>query len=217
MPATALLMALSLMAADTPSPAAAKDAEPLPPGAPTADYPLAAWCYGALSEYLDIYERVKPDLVAIDKMFGSSVQNEAEPYADDMAAARKELTVIGGAVEAAEKASPRPIAPQGVAAIKQGQAIWRPAEEKTRRELARAWLSWGLPDRCDSTARSLGARSALLGKALNYNDSSGAEPAPAAPAPAEPAPSDAAAPETPPPVAADPNTPIPDAPTPPPN
>jgi hypothetical protein len=179
MPASALLVALSLMASD---PAPTRDAEPLPAGAPTRDYPLAAWCYGALSEYLDVYDRVKPDLRTIDKMFGSSVPNEKQPYASDMAAARVELKVIGGAVQAAEQASPAAIAPEGVAMINQGRGIWRPAEMKTRRELARAWLTWALPDRCAANARELTVRSSLLGKALKYNNPSATD-APAPPAP----------------------------------
>lgn len=145
--------------------------EPLPPGAPTQPYELSAWCFGALGEYLDIYDRVKPDLRSIDKMFGSSVKNEKEPYSSDIAAARVELKVLASAVESAEKASPSPIQERGAAAIKAGRAIWAPAEGKTSRELARAWLTWGLPDRCDSTARQLAASSAVLGAALKYNSS----------------------------------------------
>jgi hypothetical protein len=174
----ALVFALSLLATDAvPASAASADAEPLPAGAPTQEYPLTAWCYGALSEYLDVYERVKPDLVAIDKMWGSSVKNEASPYAADMAAAREELKVIAEAVEAAEKASPAPIGPEGVMYIQKGRSIWRPAESKTRRELARAWLTWALPDQCNATARELSSKSALLGGALKYN-SGAATPAP---------------------------------------
>jgi hypothetical protein len=200
MPATALLFALALQAADVPpAPAAPADAppaqagEPLPAAAPTEDYPLSAWCYGALSEYLEIYQRVKPDLRAIDKMFGSSEPGEKEPYHDDMVSARAELEVLAAAVSAAEKASDRPIADIGLASINKGRAIWRPAETKSSRELARAWLSWGLPDKCDSTARNLASRSALLGQALKYNAGQPAE-TPAAPPPEEPAPAPAAEP-----------------------
>ncbi len=189
----ALLMALAMVGSDAPPAPPPIGGEPLPPGVPLDDYPLTAWCYGAMSEYLDIYDRVKPDLRAIDKMFGSSEPNETEPYASDIAAARDELKLLAEAVEAAEKASPKAIAPEGVEAIKQGRSIWSPIEAKTRRELARAWLSWAMPDRCDSTARSLTAKSALLGQALKYNIEKSPEtpPKPAvAPAaqPAEPAP-----------------------------
>ena len=181
--------ALAQAAPEPPSsmPAPADPGEPLPPGAPTQPYQLSAWCYGALSEYLDIYDKVKPDLRAIDKMFGSSVKNEKEPYSSDIAAARDELTVLAGAVEAAEKASPSPIQEQGRDAVKTGRAIWAPAEGKSERELARAWLTWGMPDKCDSTARQLAASSAVLGQALKYN--SGQEtPAPATDAAPVPSP-----------------------------
>jgi hypothetical protein len=216
--APAIILALLLLAGDPPpapqasSPAPAQPGEPLPPGAPTDDYQLAAWCYGAMSEYLDVYEHVKPELKDIDRMFGTSVKNEAEPYFDDMQAARAELKVLAGAVEAAEKASAQPIAPTGVAAIKLGRSVWTPAEEKTRRELARAWLSWALPDACDTRARALAARSQVLGAALTYNNpDSAASPDPAQPPapapPPEPAPADpaGAAVDTAPPPSSPPN------------
>jgi hypothetical protein len=195
---TALALALSLMLADAPQaeapqagpPQASAGGEPLPPGAPTDSYQLSAWCYGALDEYLAVYEKVKPDLRDIDHMFGTSVV-ENDPYHSDMDAARVELKMIADSVTQAEKASPRPISDQGLAAIQQGRAIWSVAETKTSRELARAWLSWALPDRCDSNARELTQRSILFGKALNYNN------APTPPPQTDPAPS------TPPPTPAD--------------
>ena len=221
MTATALSLVLALLASEAPPPQAARG-EPLPAGAPTDEYELSAWCYGAMSEYLDVYDRVKPDLRAIDKTFGTSAPGEKEPYSADMAAARDELKVLAGAVEAAEKASPSPIAPQGAAAIKLGRSIWTPAEEKTRRELARAWLSWAMPDRCDSTARALTTKSALLGQALQYNNSSTPVATPPAapaqespnetPAPASVAASPAPPPTQPQPALPDPNGPLPDTP-----
>ena len=202
---TALALTLSLMLADAqaapapspdaPPPAAAAQGEPLPPGAPTDSYELSAWCYGALDEYLTIYERVKPDLRDIDHMFGTPVV-EDEPYQSDMAAARVELKMIGAAVTEAEKASPRPISEDGVAAIKLGRAIWSVAETKPRRDLARAWMLWALPDRCDSNAKELTQRSLLFGRALNYNATTAPAPTPATQPPADAA--------TPPPAAAEP-------------
>ena len=140
----------------------------MPAGAPTEPYAQTAWCYGALSEYLEIYEQVTPDLRDMDRMFGSSVKNEVHPYAKDIDAARDELKVLAGAVSAAEQASPTAIAPNGIAAIKLGRSVWAPVEIKTRRELARAWMTWALPDRCDATARDLTSRSALLGQAMKH-------------------------------------------------
>ena len=194
----ALVLALTLMTAGAPA-AAATDAEPLPAGAPSDPYELTAWCYGALGEYLTVYETVKPDLRDIDKMFGTPVL-EDEPYQADMAAARQELKMIGEAVTAAEKASPRPIAPIGVAAIKQGAGIWAVALTKPHRALARAWLTWALPDRCDTVARQLQARSALLGKALTYNNRPSQEPPRQPQSPIEAPPADVAAPAPPPPA-----------------
>ncbi len=153
--------------------------EPLPANAPKDPYFLAAWCYGALDQYLYIYEQIIPQLQAIDKEFGSSVKNEERPYASDMAAARKELKVLSGAVEAAEKASIRVIAPLGATEVREGRNIWSLAETGTRRQLADAWLSWALPDACDANARSLTSRSELLGAALKYNGPSATDVPPA--------------------------------------
>ncbi|HLZ82606.1 MAG TPA: hypothetical protein VKQ54_03495 [Caulobacteraceae bacterium] len=184
-----LLVVLALALGSAGLARAEKEGEPLPSSAPAQPYELAAWCYGAMSEYLDVYDRVKPDLRDIDKLFGSSVKNEKEPYASDIAAAHDELKVLADAVEGAEKASAQVIAPRGAQAVKMGRAIWSPAEGKTRRELARAWLSWALPDRCDSNAHELAAKSALLGKVLKYNTTSAvdaAAPAESAPATGQP-------------------------------
>ena len=198
MKATTLALTLALLSSSVSAqtPPARDPGEPLPPGAPTSDYELSAWCYGALDEYLVVYQKVKPDLRDIDRMWGSSVPNEKEPYASDMAAARRELKVLSGAVVAAEKASPAAIGPHGVDAVKKGRSIWSPAETKTNRELARAWLSWGLPDKCDSTARNLTANAAVLGAALKYNTLAPEAP-PATPAPGPTPPAGAAPPTAP--------------------
>ncbi len=168
--ASGLVFALALLASPT---ANTDQGEPLPAGAPTDPYQLTAWCYGAMGEWIQIYDRVKPDLRAIDKMFGSSVRDEQDPYASDMKAARDELKVLAQAVDDAEKASAQPISEQGVAAVKLGQAVWRPAEGESNRRLADAWLTWALPDKCDAVARDLSQRSKLLGKALTYNAATG--------------------------------------------
>lgn len=177
--ASALIMGLALAsgaaaqaqtgAGASPPPAADQpQGEPLPPGAPTDPYELTGWCYGALAEYLQIYDQVKPELVAIDKLFGSPVK-EAEPYQSDVKAYHDELKVFGETIVAAEKASPQVISNRGAAAIRSGQGIWQQAEQRNRRELAHAWLSWGMPDACDTNARKLLASASLLGKALKYN------------------------------------------------
>jgi hypothetical protein len=183
----ALILAATLMMGQPAMDA--NGGEPLPPGAPTDSYELAAWCYGALNEYLVIYERVIPDLKDMDRMFGTSVV-EDKPYRADMAAAHVELKVIADAVTDAEKASPEAIAPRGLSALHQGQSIWSVVEAKSERELARAWMLWALPARCDSNARELAQRSLLFGKALSYN-AGGPATAPKPPTPDEAAASDA--------------------------
>jgi hypothetical protein len=220
------LLALALLAAPAPAPSdavvttapppahapaakietvpAAAGPDDIPPGAPTDSYGLVAWCYGALGEYLTIYDDIKPDLKAIDKMFGTPVV-EAEPYQADMAAARLAEKRFAAAMEAAEKASPKPIAPYGAAAIAKGRSIWSVVQMKTRRNLVDAWLFWGVPDRCETTAKALKIRSSLLGQALAVS-----APPPPTPAPADPpAPQPAAPPADRAVPAADTNAPAP--------
>jgi hypothetical protein len=170
----------------------------IPPGAPSDDYGFLAWCYGALGEYLAIYDVVKPDLKDIDKMFGSSVQ-EDEPYAADVAAERKALRRFAGALDTAERASPAPIAAQGAADIQAGRSIWAAAKLQPHRKLADAWLFWGIPRRCETAAKALKARAPAPGRALASAGPSAIERAAAAPLEAVQA--AAAAPPAPPPPA----------------
>ena len=207
----AALLALSILASGAPADAPATTAPPaaasqnvanddwdeIPPTAPRDDYGLVAWCYGALDEYLSIYEVVKPDLKAIDKMFGSPV-HESEPYAGDVAGERQALKRFAAAIEAAERASPQPVAFRGAAAMDQGRSIWSAAKLQPRRKLADAWLFWGVPNRCETTAKSLKARATLLGQAMAVGAPGG--DAPAAPPPAP----DATKAEAPSPAAAGP-------------
>ncbi|HEX4196373.1 MAG TPA: hypothetical protein VHZ26_02935 [Caulobacteraceae bacterium] len=157
------LMALSILAAEpatappaNPDPAAAsQETEDIPPGAPTDDYGFVNWCYGATDEYLTIYTKVLPDLVEIDKTFGSPVK-EKVPYANDVAAQHLALKRFAAAIDAAEKATPDPInSTEGQAAIAKGRAIWSVAETLPTRKLADAWLFWGIPVRCERTAKAL--------------------------------------------------------------
>jgi hypothetical protein len=161
------LMALSILAAEpameapaNPDPAAAgRETEDIPPGAPTDDYGFVNWCYGATDEYLTIYAKVLPDLKDIDKQFGSPVK-EAVPYATDIVAQHKALKRFGDAIAAAEKATSDPInTSEGQGAVAKGRSIWSVAETLPNRKLADAWLFWGIPVRCERTAKSLHAHS----------------------------------------------------------
>jgi len=169
---------------DTGADAADDDGNDVPASAPKDDYRFVAWCYGALDEYLNIYQVVKPDLKAIDKLFGTPVV-EAEPYTADIAEDRKALKRYGAAIEAAERASLRPISDQGAQAIRDGRDMWAAAKQQPTRRLADAWLFWGIPPRCDRVADRLKARATLLGQALAV-DAPTVAPVDPAPAPAEP-------------------------------
>jgi hypothetical protein len=207
--AFAALLALTLFAqgpAEAPAPSGtiaiqAQDDDVIPPGAPTDDYGFVAWCYGALDESLTVYQTVLPDLKDIDKRFGSPVK-EAQPYGEDVVDEHKALKRFAAAMEAAERASPQPIADHGVSAINLGRSIWDPAKAQPRRQLAHAWLMWGLPNRCESTAKTLKTRATLLGQAMaigapKVDEPEHREPAPQ-PAPlAAPEPAAAPAPATP--------------------
>jgi hypothetical protein len=174
--AKAALLALTLLVAapayaapPTSAPATIsiqdQGSDELPPGAPTDDYGFVAWCYGALDESIGVYQTVLPDLRDIDAKFGSPVK-EATPYAEDVSDEHKALKRFAAAMEAAERASPQPIAQHGVAAMNLGRSIWDPAKAQPRRQLAHAWLMWGLPNRCESTAKTLKVRATLLGQAM---------------------------------------------------
>ena len=143
----------------------ADDGDDVPTNAPKGDFQFVAWCYGALDEYLDIYEQVKPDLKAIDKLFGTPVV-EAEPYSADIAEDRKALKRFAASLQTAERASLQPVAEQRAAAIQSGRDVWAVARLEPNRRLADAWLFWGLPPRCDRAASRLKARATLLGQAV---------------------------------------------------
>jgi hypothetical protein len=181
------LLALSMLAADPAAPAGASSAPPaaaaadarpddLPPGAPADDFGLVAWCFGALGEYLSIYDDITPDLKAIDKIWGTPVV-EDKPYTADMAAARLAEKRFAAAMDAAEKASAQPIGQYGLDSIAKGRSIWSMVRLKSRRNLVDAWLFWGVPDRCETTSKALTARANLLGQAM-----AGAGPAVESPA-----------------------------------
>lgn len=182
--------------------AEASSEDDIPPGAPRDDYGLVGWCYGALGEYLSIYDDIKPDLKAIDKMFGTPVV-EAEPYHEDMAEARKAEKRFAAAMEAAEKASPEPIAQHGAESIDKGRSIWSVARLKSRRNLVDAWLFWGVPNRCETTSKALKIRATLLGQAMAVSAPSVDTPSKPAPdvAPAPPAAPDKSDPPKPDPAA----------------
>jgi hypothetical protein len=188
-PILPLLLSLMLVQeaapAEKPAPVAAPtEVEyPIPPGAPEDDYGLVAWCYGALDGHMKLYDKVIPEVTRIETEIAKipgAPPADMQSYKDQRAAGKDTLKLFRGSMEAAEKASPKPIAPYGAEQLKRGTGVWYTIRDsKDQKYLAREWMSWGLPGRCLPTAQKLATRSKLFGSALTYNAK------PAAPAPTE--------------------------------
>ncbi|MBO9710789.1 MAG: hypothetical protein J7521_21520 [Caulobacter sp.] len=183
--ATAFLLALAMLAQDAPVSTAPKASAPPPRTTPAAtppndDYGYVSWCYGALGGYVDLYDKVMPEVTRIEKTF---------PGPDGFAAAMKEYPVMRNqartdlktyrsAIIAAEKASPRPISEYGAAAIKKGHSVWGGSDQVDKARLAQVWMSWSPPGDCETRAKALETKSNLFGQALNYNVKSAIPPEP---------------------------------------
>ena len=198
-------------AAAPPPPAAEAPAEPpYPAGAPHDDYQLVGWCYGVLRGYLDLHDRVMPEVTRIETTFrppGRKLSDDLKVYADMQKAGKIQLKEFQAALTAAEKASLRPINRVGAAAVARGHAIWEAGPDVTKARLAQEWMSWALPARCETTAKSLYDRATLLGASFKVNaepDASAEAPPPEA-APASPAEQPATAPPQAPPHSEKPN------------
>ena len=178
----ALLLLLAVLGAQDAAPAAAStpaptvavqdDDEPFPVGAPTDDYGLVSWCYGALQGHMALYEKVMPEVTRIEKetaKIPGAGPADLAAYEEQRKQGKPTLKIFRDAMTAAEKASAQPIAPRGSEALKKGGSIWLGANMANKSFLAREWMSWALPSRCVTTAQDLNARSNLFGQALNYN------------------------------------------------
>lgn len=208
--ATAFLLALALLAQDAPvSTAPVASAPPVrttaAPTPPTDDYGYVGWCYGALGGYVELYDKVLPEVTRIEKAFpgpdGFSAAMKEYPALRTQA--QSDLKIYRSAIVAAEKASPRPISEYGAAAIKKGRSVWGGSEQVDKARLAQVWMSWSPPGDCESRAKTLETKSNLFGQALNYNvkkdEAPVLAPTESAPVPAatEPSPQEAPAAETP--------------------
>src|SRR4051812_6819505 len=137
--------------ATAPAPPAAPGKDDWPTGAPHTDYEFTAWCYGVLRQHMELYNQVKPELVAISKRWKTEEEDE-KSYADQQAAGRMYLGQFSKAIEAAEKASPRPINTQGAAAIEQGRKMWSQFNTVDKQMQAYSWMNWELPEKCPKVA-----------------------------------------------------------------
>ena len=215
-PMTSIALALFLFmtgqpAVESPAPEAAPAAEApapvpvpedrFPAGAPHDDYQFVAWCYGSLRAYLDLHDQVMPEVTRIETTFrppGRKLADDMKVYADMQKDGRVQLKAFQAAMTAAEKASLKPINTVGAQAVAQGRSIWHVTPDVKPARLAQEWMSWALPARCETTAKTLHDRAVLMGASFKVNEEPEAPP----PADAPAAPSDQAAPppaETPPP------------------
>ena len=186
--------------------------------APTDDYGYVAWCYGALDTYVNLYDRVMPEVTRIEKAFpgprGADADLKLYPQMRDQA--KKDLAAYRAAIVAAEKASPRSIGEEGAIAMRKGRAVWSAAATAKTADVAREWMGWPPPARCAEVAKTLTVKSTVLGQALLANQPADAPvsafaltpdlppspPAAAEPAPAAPMPTPADTAPAPVPVAA---------------
>jgi len=152
----------------TNAPGAAQKADDWPAGAPHTDYEFTAWCYGVLRTHMELYERVKPELLAISKRWKTE-EEDAKSYSDQLAAGKVILADFSRAIELAEKASPKPINAQGAAAIEQGRKMWSQFETVDRSNQAYSWMNWELPEKCPKVAAQLENKALLASPALKSN------------------------------------------------
>lgn len=162
----ALLLALAMLFTDEPATAEAPPAPSIPVGAPSDDYGLVAWCYGALGGYLDLYDEVMPEVTRIESTYrapGSRLADDLKVYSDMRAEGRANLKLFIRAIEATEKASLRPISVRGVEAVKRGRGSWAAAATLSKARVAQEWMSWTLPAVCVPTAERLESNAKLMG------------------------------------------------------
>lgn len=195
-------------AAAEPEPAPVAVVEtPYPPDAPKDDYGLVAWCYGLLSGYLELHDRVLPEVTRIEGAFrkpGTSLADDMAVYEDMQKVSRANMKLFERAMEAAERASIRPINQVGAAAVARGRSTWSAAANLPTRIVAQQWMGWTLPGVCPTRAEALETRAKLMGLTFKVN-----EPSPEAAAAEAPPPSAAAEPIAPPPQEVAPEAPAP--------
>lgn len=201
--ALALLLAAEPAVTETSTPPApeaapetAPESPPIPVGAPKDDYGLVAWCYGALGGYLDLYDRVMPEVTRIESTWrkpGVRLEDDLRVYSDLRRESRVNLKLFARAIAAAEKASPSPISKRGVEAVNKGRGAWSAAATLSDARVAQEWMGWALPAVCTPTAQRLETSAKLMGATFDASQAAPEpEPAPASPeAPTEPTGSDA--------------------------
>jgi hypothetical protein len=142
--------------------AVAKGEEPFPTGAPTDDYGFVAWCYGALSGHLALYDKVLPEVRRIEAEFPDSktpIDKIMDGYAVQHRRGERLLIVYSHALDGQEAAG-KAEGSGREAAIAKGEDIWLGADTANPKQVAQLWMSWGLPGRCQKTAAKLATKTA---------------------------------------------------------
>jgi hypothetical protein len=140
--------------------AVANGEAPFPSGAPTDDYGLVAWCYGALEGHMALHDRAMPEVERIERAFPNPevpIEQALKSYDDQQAEGQADLKKFADALDAADKAHPGEHTAARKAAIGFGHDAWKGAETTDKRNLAQLWMSWELPSRCEPTAAKLAA------------------------------------------------------------
>ncbi len=140
--------------------AVAAGADPFPTGAPTDDYGLVAWCYGALSGHLSLYDKLLPEVRRIEGEFPDSktpLTKVMDSYREQHEEGRRILAHYGRALDIAE-ATGKTGGQGRTEAVARGKNAWRGSDTADTRQLAQLWMSWALPDRCQATASRLAPR-----------------------------------------------------------
>ena len=131
--------------------------DPIPSGAPSDDYGLMGWCYGALAGHVELYKQVLPEVNRIEAAF----PNPDEPIDKVMAdyekqhATGQKILLTYARVISREEAARKTHGQKRTAVIAQGRAVWAGSDKADPRQLAQLWMSWALPGRCQSTAARL--------------------------------------------------------------
>ena len=178
--------------AATPPPATAEPDSDTPKGAPANDYDFVAWCHGALEAHMALYDKVKPELVSIERP--DEVATDEKNDKLQMAAGREYLALYTKALDGVDKAHPDKFAGRRKAAEAAGAAIWDPYASAAPRQQMWAWVGWDLPGRCETASHKLQTRRGMAAALA----APAPEPAPSSidDAVAAPAPTSAATPPT---------------------
>ena len=195
-------------AAATPPPAAQAPSDQVqgdtPRGAPGENYDFVAWCHGALTGHMALYEKVKPELVSIEQP--GEIATDEKNDRLQLQAGRDYLALYARALNGVDRGRPGALLERRKAAEAQGAAIWAPFDDVPARQRMWAYVGWDLPGRCETAAKAMetpsGRLAALHSPAPPSAD--GAGPTGATPpqsiddalgaTPAAPAPADGSAP-----------------------